>query len=289
MSHPLDGCWRKVERANIHLEFFRERVEALIKQHDLYGIDTKDDPQTGQVIIYGEAFVEPLSEEWGTIIGDVVHNLRSTLDHLVWQLTLANGHMPPAVIPRKRSDLDYRWRQIGFPIYSFDPRKRYPSGRRISWRWQPPDGLWGVRPALRTEFQRLQPFYRRKKPDRHPLAVLDELWNIDKHRHLHLPPFLVWLYGVRSVKPLSFAPEITLRLVKAYGPRPFKGRAEIGRVEQVGPHRSPILKMYVETDIAYSVAFEKGPPAHGAGVIQTLEGLRDTVVKILGKFDSEFT
>lgn len=29
--------------------------------------------------------------KWGVLIGDVVHNLRSALDHLAWQLVLRNG------------------------------------------------------------------------------------------------------------------------------------------------------------------------------------------------------
>jgi hypothetical protein len=297
MTHRPDfgGCWAKVGRANVHLSFLDEQIDSFINDGNLYEFDPLDDLQTGQIVIHGEGLREPPVEFWGAIIGDVVHNLRSALDHLVWQLTLANGYTPPATIPRKGTGSE--WRDIRFPIYTVDPRERYrSSGRRIPWRNRWPGwsrkkiagSLWGVRPDLRTVIQTLQPFNRRKNAAKEPLAILDELWNIDKHRHFHFAHFSVWLDDVRSVKPLAFAPEIKLRVVEKYSPRPLKGRTEIGRVEQVGKHRSPILNMYVHADIAYDVAFEQGPPAYGAGVIETFKSLHDTVAAIIVEFETKF-
>jgi hypothetical protein len=42
--------------------------------------------------------------------------------------------------------------------------------------------------------------------------------------------------------------------------------------------------IYLRSD----VAFEKGPPAYGARVIETLESLHESVTEILGKFEPEF-
>src|SRR5690242_6655870 len=36
----------------------------------------------------------PIPETWGVIIGEVVHNARSALDHLVYQLVLLAGGVP---------------------------------------------------------------------------------------------------------------------------------------------------------------------------------------------------
>jgi hypothetical protein len=100
MTHQPDfsGCWAKVSRANVHLDFLNERVKSFAENMSSYKVETKDDWQTTEVFIDGEP--EPPVEEWGAIIGDVVHNLRSALDHLVWQLTIANGNTPPNPIPR---------------------------------------------------------------------------------------------------------------------------------------------------------------------------------------------
>jgi hypothetical protein len=267
----------------MHLDFFNKRVQAFAADNSSHRIETKDDWQTGEVIIYAETLTKVPVDEWGAIIGDVVHNLRSALDHLVWQLTLANGNTPPPnPVPR-----DSCWRKIGFPIWL----KPYPADHRgnlIPWASarKEPKSLWGVRPSLRADFEALQPFKHGQNAAKEPLAILDELWNIDKHRHLHLPHFLVSLRDVRSTPPLDFAvmPEIKLRVIEKHAPRPFKGRTEVGRVEQVGKHRSPILNMYVDSYIAYDVAFEQGPPAYGDGVVQTLERLHDTVTAILVQF-----
>ena len=121
----------------MHLDILQKQVKSLVVEGELYGVSNDRDTQTGEIVILGE----PPVHEWGAMVGDVVDNLRSALDHLVWQLTLANGHTPPAVIPLKRSDPDYWWRRVSFPIHTLDTRKRYPSGRRIPWRFEPPEGF----------------------------------------------------------------------------------------------------------------------------------------------------
>jgi hypothetical protein len=295
MTHQPDfsGCWAKVSRANVHLDFLNERVKSFAENMSSYKVETKDDWQTAEVFIDGEP--EPSVEEWGAIIGDVVHNLRSALDHLVWQLTIANGNTPPNPIP-PRGKPGSEWRDIRFPIYTFDPRKRYSSGRRAPWRYRWPGwrsnevagSLWGVRPDLRTVIQKLQPFSRRKNSSKEPLAILDELWNTDKHRHLHLAHFLVVLDDVGTVVTSALTPEVSLRVVEKYVPRPLKGRTEIGRIENIGQHTSPSPDMDVNLRTTFDVAFEQGPPAYGGGVIQTLKRLHDTVAAIIVQFETKF-
>jgi hypothetical protein len=283
MTIDLSGCQVKIERADMHLSFLHERVKSHVVDGGSYKLQTQPNTQTGEIAFYGEAFGEPHTHEWGAIIGDVVHNLRSALDHLVWQLTLANGHTPPAVIPGKGPGSE--WKNIRFPTYTFDSRKRYLSGRRIPWRYKPPCSLWGVRSALRTELQRLQPFNHRQDALKKPLAILEELWNIDKHRHLHLALFFVGLHDVESQDP-----KIQFRIVKKRSLGPFKGRAEIGRVEPVGgPYRNwMMVQKNVQPILTFDTAFEQGPPAYGGRVMETLERLHDTVAAILVKFEPEF-
>lgn len=285
MTIDLSGCRAKIARADMHLRYLHERVTSYVDDGGAYKLERQSNTQTGEIAIYGEAFGELHTHEWGAIIGDAVHNLRSALDHLVWQLTLANGHTPPAVIPWKGPDK--KWRDIGFPIQTIDLRReRYPSGRRIPWRYKPPNSLWGVRPALCTELQWLQPFNHGQDAPKKPLAILNELWNIDKHRHLHLALFFVSLHDVESRDP-----KFQFRIVKKKSPGPFKGRAEIGRVEPVGgPYPNLMMvQRSVQPILTFDIAFEQGPPAYGGRVMETLERLHDTVAAILVKFEPEFT
>ena len=49
--------------------------------------------ETGDVLIkLGKC--QPIPEDFPLIIGDTLQNLRTALDHLVWQLILSNGGTP---------------------------------------------------------------------------------------------------------------------------------------------------------------------------------------------------
>jgi hypothetical protein len=97
----------------------------------------------------------------GVLLGDVVHNLRSALDHLMWQVTLLDGGRPN--------------RDTQFPVVledksTFDKRAQ----TRI------PD----LSPEHRDLVEKVQP-YQVEEPKRHTLAVLNKLANVDKHQIVH--------------------------------------------------------------------------------------------------------
>jgi hypothetical protein len=209
MTIDLSGCRAKIERADMHLSFLHERVKSYVVDGGPYELEFDTDIKTGEITIYGKAVGELDVHELGATIGDVVHNLRSALDHLVWQLTIAEGYTPPPNPLPKGSD----WRKIGFPIY-MNPYPVNHLGNLIPWATSnEPKSLWGIGPRLRAEFQGLQPFNHGQDAPKKPLAVLDELWNIDKHRHLHLTLFFVGLHDVESKSP-----ELKFRTLKKKPP-----------------------------------------------------------------------
>lgn len=87
----------------------------------------------------------------GLLVGEVVHQLRSALDHLAYALVLAAGNTPT--------------RSTAFPVRTARPATRL----RV-------DG--GVTAAALTAIEDFQPYLRRD-PEAHPLQVLNTLWNID--------------------------------------------------------------------------------------------------------------
>jgi len=267
----------------MHLHFLNDRVNLFLVKGDSYQVHAYPDVQAREIVVDGEALREPLVHEWGAIIGDVVHNLRSALDHLVWQLTVAAGYTPPPnPIPKRGPGSD--WKQIGFPIH-VNPYPMDHRGNLIPWATsKEPKSLWGIRPSLRTDFEGLQPFNYGQNAPEAPLAILEELWNIDKHRHLHLTLFFAGLHDVTSRSP-----EFKFRILQKHPPGPFKGRAEIGRAKQVRGRPHQLAHMYMETVVTFGIAFEQGPPAYGGLVVEKLERLHDTVAEILVKFNSEFT
>ena len=97
-------------------------------------------------------------------VGEVVHQIRSALDHLANRLVRAAGHQPT--------------RRTSFPIIIRPPRKAVAIHP-------------GLDPKALSVIDQVQPYHRGHEPDHHPLAVLNELWNIDKHRNLSLTATLL--------------------------------------------------------------------------------------------------
>jgi hypothetical protein len=103
--------------------------------------------------------LEPLS----LIFGDMLYNLRASLDYIVWQLVLENGRKPDPG-------------NTGFPCI------------RNSKDWKSALGsqLKGVDKRWADEIKRFQPFDSQHQGDPavHPLALLNDANNVSKHQLL---------------------------------------------------------------------------------------------------------
>jgi hypothetical protein len=74
----------KVQRAREHIRDLEIEVRSFLGTNP-YRVGTKRDPQTRRLIYY-LVEVRPVPERIGAIVGDVLQNLRSALDHLAYQL-----------------------------------------------------------------------------------------------------------------------------------------------------------------------------------------------------------
>jgi hypothetical protein len=92
-------------------------------------------------------------------IGDAIQNIRSALDHLVYELA------PPNVRKKNKTQ---------FPIYTDERRFKERSTSQI-------EGIVGDE---RTLIERVQPFNAPHGANDNPLTVLNQLSNRDKHRLL---------------------------------------------------------------------------------------------------------
>lgn len=102
-----------------------------------------------------------LPAKWAVIIGEIAYNLRSSLDHLVWQLVMQNGRTPT--------------KSNQFPIF-LDKTKYDKVTRRH---------LKGVDLWSRGIIEDVQP-YQAGSEIGLSLRILHGICNIDKHRHLNL-------------------------------------------------------------------------------------------------------
>lgn len=181
IDERLEGPRLKLARAHRHLCKLNEAVRAFIDRKP-YGYTGEFYSEHNLYVLRATVREEPCAE-WGVLLGEFAHNLRSALDQAVWQLIEHWGNKPLE-------------RKAGFPIaYQSDWFKR-----------NAPTMLNGAGPGDIAVIEKLQPCYRRNEDDarRHALYVLNELWDTDKHR---------LLAPVQTYGATPFAPEDWPKLI----------------------------------------------------------------------------
>jgi hypothetical protein len=178
----LMGPRLKFDRAKEHLNQVEKALVSYVES-DPYDIPDKPEREGEWTIIRLCAIRTLPDPRWGVQIGEFLHDLRSALDNLVWQLVLLNGEEP--------------WDKNQFPIYN----RNVPSRHRLD------EMLRGVRPDHRTQIEDLQPCYGEHvhRQTKAGLAWLAILSNIDKHRFLH-PTIAVLREGDASGEVLEATP-----------------------------------------------------------------------------------
>lgn len=159
----LVGVWAKLSRANGH----RHAVEDLIerwREEKPYEFVHDQESQPGWTILTVRIRKYP-PPEIGVIVGDYVHNVRSALDQLVWQLVIANGAAPG--------------RHNQFPIAITEDNFIQNAVTGAPGR---PGMLAGLSDSAVKFIERQQPYKRGLDAPSHPFAILQGLWNADKHQ-----------------------------------------------------------------------------------------------------------
>jgi hypothetical protein len=104
------GTGLKLNRAQFHLNALKESIDAFFESKP-YEIVRAVDPNTNQV--FGVLRVKrECPAAWGVLVGDFIHNLRSALDHLVWQLVIHETGNPPPLPLIRSSRVDQVGKEI---------------------------------------------------------------------------------------------------------------------------------------------------------------------------------
>lgn len=94
MPHLLDGCWAKVERAEEHIQVLNNEIAGFLssnpKPYEVGGEHRKNGRQYALTIRATKSV--PL--RFAVIAGEVVHHLRSSLDHILHALIVHNKGTP---------------------------------------------------------------------------------------------------------------------------------------------------------------------------------------------------
>jgi hypothetical protein len=267
MSDPslFENVRLKLDRAQSHLDELHAEFNEF-RDREPYEWDGPHVDENLKRVSYLVKVHEEPKREWGLIIGDCIQNLRSALDHLIYALSAGPDGSPPA-----NADI------CAFPISSsgtgFNSKR---TQERIS----------GVDPKARSLVKWWQPFRRGRDFAQHPLWVLRELSDWDKHRLLLVAgslatssefDFSVPVKGVRhwlsddSLK--DGAPVAVLDYSQA-------NTAVLGG--------GPKVKADVKAAFGYGISFLEGPAAKH-GVTYVLEDelfpcVRDGIVPSFRRF-----
>lgn len=259
-GNPFDGSRAKIDRAKRHLEELNADMEAGTSQQ-LYGIRTRDDPQTGERVVQ-LLLPRKLFIQYAVVVGDVIHQLRSALDHLVWELIIRSGGVPHER-PRGRKP------PTGFPIFR----------TKTGYEERGLPMIEGINDKAAAIIRGLQPFGDTYTSD--PLYLLHAMWNRDKHRLLNLATSQIVAYQANFVYPDNRF----RHLITDTGLERAEDGAEVYRFSYPDDY-GPGVKMY-EMYEHIALSFGDGPAA-GKDISKLLselakfvEGVMDQLVRTI--------
>ena len=227
-----------------------------------YSFASKTDSQSNERVYYmTKADDVPL--EFSAILGDALHNLRSTLDHLAYHLVLIGGGS------------EKQLRSSQFPVY--ETRDKYQANRDFRTE--------GMRPDAKKAIDEIQPYTGGVGEYLWHLTILN---NIDKHRFLPT----VW----SSFRGHSALPSDREFLAKFHGGKPsdYTNDSMIsdpkiaGRGLKVGDEVLRIPTSESEPDMKFLVNIAFGEPeiVKGNPVTDTLLAMGHYVRRIIFDFDA---
>jgi hypothetical protein len=240
-------------------------IKAWFKGHP-YDVFGEYEPGPPEQYVFKTRFLEAIPATWGIILGDFAHNARSALDHLAYQVVLAgNGGMDE---------------RTQFPIVVCP----------FEWPNQAKSGIGNASERHIGIIESFQPYHR---PDLYgwnsiwgaiddPLAVLNRLSNIDKHRVLNATPAAISSigYDVRPVRDIEStgASQVTWEML-------IDGR-EMLRVNIVSSGPNPELKLErtetVEIRVQYRV--DLGPDVYTLKDVPLKESLDAILARLRAIF-----
>ena len=166
MATDLSGVTLKIERAEAHLAELKDSIETTLDSSTEH-FTVEFDPQSGHHVYRAHGLPE-IDPQWSLLVGEILYQLRSALDHLAWQLVLLDGGEPG--------------QQTQFPVLTKPPTGKKGKPREVQ-----------LKPAVKDAkildaLDKAQPYRGHEGnivPFRNsPLWLLHRLNIIDKHRLL---------------------------------------------------------------------------------------------------------
>jgi hypothetical protein len=255
----------KLKRGAEHLRDLRNEIERFENEGPASVVVEFRPNRPGHDFRY--VIAKPVPPYIGPIIGDVISNLRSSLDHVITELTASNGGTELEGTAFPVCTTRQAWEQMNKKTGTFE---------RNTGRYK----LRGIPYRAMARIRKNQPF-RWKRPKRNALWMLEELWNIDKHRGVHLT----------TTAPLSANVEFehpeTVEIVRQ---RFMQGRPKDGQIVGRTTYSAGTREGEVRVSVRVESKVVLQEPSVGlrGPILNALDGLLDftsTVIASLATFD----
>jgi hypothetical protein len=255
VGHPLWPIRAKLSRADQHIEVLRQEVEGFL-QNGPYTPRHELDAQAGQYVWRVDVSRSP-DPGWAINVSEAIHHLHTILDHIAWLVASAHSGTPPD--------------GTGFPVY----------GSRRSFRnhWTRNSGYFQVRgmPShAQAIIEDVQPYHRGNGYQGHPLWVLRDLANTDKHQALVTVGSAAGRGNVTVTQEGGHVPVKQVKFING----PFEHGDVVARwpLPQAGPKG---MKIELNVKFAFHVALPQAGPAGGRELMHLLVDLRNEVNNIV--------
>ena len=257
MNDPLLGYQCKLNRAEEHLTALQKEFRAFLHP-DCYkivnGFEDKREVADGWRGILRRRVVfasDPPLLRWGAMIGDVIQNLRSGLDHLIYAISFSRD---PAQFADDRT--------TEFPI--FDNLDTFNRPRRRG--WLPHHEIRGLPPGAQAIVKGLQPCHRGQDMHDDPLWVIHEMSNIDKHRMIHV---VTWTADTVALDITGMVPGVRIHSHSVRAPGIIESGAPLVEIDMTIPE-SGGETVYMQKQFLFGIAFDESTPLGNKEVISSL-------------------
>jgi hypothetical protein len=259
-AHPLYSVDLKLSRVAEQLKDFDSSIRAFFDSEP-YSFEEQADPE--EEILWRVVRVHRQADpNWSTITGEIIHNLRSALDYIVYQLVLLETKAEP------------KGSKNQFPIFKSE------DGFRSNGL---PHNLEGVGTDAVALIKAMQPFAT-GEGERSPLWQLRVFSNLDKHRDIHLTAASVPSSSVEaSVESGDFG------IYLGPGGLLTDNAPLYGRSIPAGPE--PLLeraaKIKLDGKATIHITFEKPAVNFGLKAQHILDVMRQRVLEIANRINAE--
>jgi hypothetical protein len=255
-ENPFNAVIGKLVRANFQLKDLNRRFREFSELHPYRIVEEFNLRPDEEIGDYTFTIKKPRipNREWGVLVGEIVHNLRSALDQAAYAASVKPSHDTKFPVCRSEEDWD---------------------------KWSS-SMVYGIPEKAVAVIKQAQPYRWGTKKAIHEVALLNGMWNHDKHRLVHTTALVLGKPRPSIVPVRDVAEVIRVKWL----PQPLEHNAEVVRVtlRPDGPDPKLEMKGNLPVGVAFTESVE-GAALKGLHVIAVLRNAFQAVSWIVGAIE----